>query len=340
MEPPSCSATWSRPAARSKKRCPRRPEASAAAKKPAEQRINRVRENFHMQRPARIEGISPPCRKRWTNSSRKVDKLARALAEQDAAGKSPAASAPAPPKWRAARSAQSGPQKAGTDAAKSLITAPHENEDRILETSLALFNTEGEAHTTTIDIANEMDISPAISITISRVRTRLSTSCSNSTNWPGQHPDRATGATLNAERSQVEDNWYYLYVVMEEMYQYRFLYYNLDDIPQRYPDIRKGFKRLIQLKRAALFAICQNLLQQDVIAARDQQLLGLVDNMTLTLTFWFNYDQLLHRAGPEITIHQGVLQLLTMVAPYLGDNELSFYRNCETIFTDLLQQAG
>jgi len=55
-------------------------EASAAAKSSVEQRINRVRENFHMQRPARIEDIAA-LQKKVDQLSRKVDKLARALAE-------------------------------------------------------------------------------------------------------------------------------------------------------------------------------------------------------------------------------------------------------------------
>jgi AcrR family transcriptional regulator len=213
--------------------------------------------------------------------------------------------------------------------------------DRILETSLALFNDEGEAHTTTIDIANEMDISPGNLYyhfkgkdqIITELFQQYELALSSTLTAPIQRP-------LSAEHGRVEDNWYYLYVVLEEMYQYRFLYHNLDNILQRYPDIRRGFKRLIQLKRAALFAICQSLLQQAIIAARDQQLLGLVDNMTLTLTFWFNYDQLLHdNREPRVTIHQGVLQLLTMVAPYLGDEELSFYRDCESIYASMLQPA-
>ena len=75
---------------------------------------------------------------------------------------------------------------------------------------------------------------------------------------------------------------------------------------QRYPDIKRRFKRLIQLKRAALYAICQTLLQQEVIDARDQQLLGLADNMTLNLTFWLSYEILLHdNRSPQITHSPG-----------------------------------
>ncbi len=211
--------------------------------------------------------------------------------------------------------------------------------DRILVTSLALFNEEGEAHTTTIDIANEMEISPGNLYyhfkgkdqIIAELFQQYELALSSTLTAPIEKP-------LSADPGRVEDNWYYLYVVMEEMYQYRFFYHNLDDILQRYPPLRRAFKRLIQLKRAALFAICQTLLAQSVIDARDQQLVGLVDNMTLTLTFWFSYDQLLHDDRSQaVTIHQGVLQLMTMIAPYLGDEELDFYRDCEEIYASMLE---
>jgi len=213
--------------------------------------------------------------------------------------------------------------------------------DRILVTSLSLFNEEGEANTTTIDIANEMDISPGNLYyhfkgkdeIISEIFQQYELALSGTLTAPIEQP-------LSTQDSNVEDNWYFLYVVMEEMYQYRFLYHNLENIMQRYPDIRKKFRRLTQLKRAALFAICQTLLKQSVIDTDDQQLLGLVDNMTLSLTFWFSYNQLLSDdRPPQITIHQGVLQLLTMVAPYLGEDQLSFYRDCEGIYATMLEQS-
>jgi hypothetical protein len=59
--------------------------------------------------------------------------------------------------------------------------------------------------------------------------------------------------------------------------------------------------------------------------------------MALNLTFWFSYEALLHeKRTPQVTIHQGVLQLLTMVAPYLGDDEIRFYHDCEAIYLKLV----
>ena len=69
-------------------------EASSAAKSSVEQRISRVRENFHMQRPARIEDIAA-LQKKVDHLSRKVDKLTKALAEQGVSTKTPAKKAPA-----------------------------------------------------------------------------------------------------------------------------------------------------------------------------------------------------------------------------------------------------
>ena len=212
--------------------------------------------------------------------------------------------------------------------------------DRILVTSLELFNAEGETNTTTIDIANELDISPGNLYyhfkgkdeIIRELYQQYEVALGDTLAEPIDKP-------LSSDLSQVEYNWYYLYVVMEEMYNYRFLYLNLDDIRQRYPEISKGFRRLIQLKRTALFAICQNLLDQTVIETQDQQLEGLVDNMTLALTFWFNYEQLLNQdRPPQLIIHQGVLQLLTMIAPYLGEEQLAFYLDCEDIYAAMLEQ--
>jgi polyhydroxyalkanoate synthesis regulator phasin len=80
-------------------------EASSAAKSSVEQRISRVRENFHMQRPARIEDIAA-LQKKVDHLSRKVDQLAKALAAQGVSAKTPAKKTPvkkAPAKKTASR---------------------------------------------------------------------------------------------------------------------------------------------------------------------------------------------------------------------------------------------
>lgn len=66
-------------------------ESSVSARSSVEERINRVRENFHNQRPARIEDLQA-LHKKVDQLTRKVDRLAKALADQG--------SQKAPPKTR------------------------------------------------------------------------------------------------------------------------------------------------------------------------------------------------------------------------------------------------
>jgi hypothetical protein len=58
-------------------------ESTIAARHSVEERINRVRENFHNQRPARIEDLIA-LQKKVEQLSRKVDSLRKALAAQQA----------------------------------------------------------------------------------------------------------------------------------------------------------------------------------------------------------------------------------------------------------------
>ena len=60
-------------------------ESTAAARSSVEERINKVRENFHNQRPARIEDLNA-LHKKVDQLSRKVDRLTKALSEQGVAG--------------------------------------------------------------------------------------------------------------------------------------------------------------------------------------------------------------------------------------------------------------
>lgn len=56
-------------------------ETTTAARQSVEDRISRVRDNFQMQRPARVEELDA-LRKEVAKLTRKVDRLSRALAQQ------------------------------------------------------------------------------------------------------------------------------------------------------------------------------------------------------------------------------------------------------------------
>ncbi|TDG12554.1 hypothetical protein E2F43_13240 [Seongchinamella unica] len=88
-------------------------EARAAALSSVEERIAQVRENFHMQRPARMEDLAS-LHKKVDKLTRKVDALARMIKEQQppkAASRKKAPAKTATRKTAASRSTAKAPKK-------------------------------------------------------------------------------------------------------------------------------------------------------------------------------------------------------------------------------------
>lgn len=186
--------------------------------------------------------------------------------------------------------------------------------DRIALVSLDLFNLEGEPNVTTVDIANELDISPGNlyyhykgkDLIIEQLYDRFE-----------ERITRVLRAPLD-ESLKPEDSWFYLYVLFEEIYAFRFLYRNLTDILQRIEAVGKRFKRLMNLKLSVANKMCIDLRHEGYLDASDMEVDSLARTIVMTMTFWLNYSDLLaDTEDTALCIHEGVYQIMASVAPFL-----------------------
>ena len=194
--------------------------------------------------------------------------------------------------------------------------------ERIVQVSLELFNREGEPNVTSVDISNELDISPGNLYYHFRGKEEL---------VPELFARFYEQLQLILRepldrRLDTAEHWYYLVVVFEHIHAYRFLYRNISLIMQRYEQIQRPFRRLIQMKRDAARALCRQLREAGVLHADPARIELLSQSIALTITYWMNFANLLteHADDDEQPIRDGVLQVVSLIAPYLGELEASF----------------
>ncbi|MBK8288891.1 MAG: TetR family transcriptional regulator [Cellvibrionales bacterium] len=143
-------------------------------------------------------------------------------------------------------------------------------------------------------------------------------------------------APINKEL-KIEDSWYYLYVVFEEMYHYRFIYQNLSDLLQRYEIINKRFRKLLNLKFQTASSIITTLREANILAIDDDAVDVLVNNIIMTITYWIAYSNLKDGKQPEqILLHKGVFQVLSLIAPFLSQGKLEYRELCKQFYVKAL----
>jgi AcrR family transcriptional regulator len=215
--------------------------------------------------------------------------------------------------------------------------------DRILEASLDMFNSDGERNVTASDVAVALDISPGnlyyhfkgkdeiLEALWSRHYRALAGALSAPIHDPG---------VFGEDELDMERVWLYLTVVLEQMYEHRFVYHNLDDLMLRFESVRRGVPRLVTMMRAACTTLAVSLLRRSHSDDASKRVDRIANAMALTLTYWLSFDRMQRPSGDELTtIHSGVLQVLSVCAPFLGGEEAGFYEQCEAIYAHMLTSS-
>lgn len=203
------------------------------------------------------------------------------------------------------------------------MTAKIKTRDRILRTSLALFNTEGEAQVSTVDIAAVLGISPGNLYYHFKGKEAIID---------------ALFADFDVEMRQVlsapmqrpvsfEDNWVFIYIVFEEINDFRFFYEGMASILERCPHLRPRLARLLALKRSTTLGVLSDLEAQKLVIFHGDEKERLAGRIAAHFTFWLQY-----RAATEpeqsdrARINDAVYETIFQIAPYLAGDRGSYLK--------------
>ncbi|MCK9514888.1 MAG: TetR/AcrR family transcriptional regulator [Ottowia sp.] len=200
---------------------------------------------------------------------------------------------------------------------------PRRTAERILATSLALFNRFGEPNTSTSMISAELNISPGNLYYHFPSKDEL-------INTLFEHYKQALTSLLAASEDvhDVEDAWFFLHSLFELIWQYRFFYRDLNHLLSRNRLLETSLPALLRHKQGALQVILQQLGAgsnpgtEPGTCARGTPG-ATAASMVVVLTYWLSYEYVLQpRSALEPENEQNALlrgawHVMGMMVPYL-----------------------
>jgi AcrR family transcriptional regulator len=189
---------------------------------------------------------------------------------------------------------------------------------RILITALDIFNQQGENNVSSVEIAMELDISPGnlyyhfkgkevivaalFDLYQEQLRTILDA------------PSKQSDTSLN-----IEDFFYYLYLIIEKNHLFRFLYRNPTDLTDKYPSVAKGFIKLMAAQERCVTELLGKFVTQSTITASAAQCNQMVEIIGLVFSQAGNYYAL---KGNDINddeyLYKSLSAILFALLPYIN----------------------
>ncbi len=184
---------------------------------------------------------------------------------------------------------------------------------KVLQTALGLFNNEGESQISAVDIASVMEISPGNLYYHYKGKDQIIQALFDDF----EEEIRMVLAAPMEKTLSLSDNWVYLYIIFEEIYDFRFFYRNMSELLTRIPDLRPRFSRILALKEQTAFSLLSSLDEGGNLSFEEGEKGALAGRIAQHFTFWLQYHDLrFGTAPPKSLIDQGVFMSLIQITPY------------------------
>ena len=194
---------------------------------------------------------------------------------------------------------------------------PRRTAERILEVTLELFNRFGEPNVSTTAISAELNISPGNLYYHYPAKDEL-------INALVDRYERALNELLGAAEQvrNVEDAWLFVHMLFELIWNYRFLYRDLNDLLSKNRRLETHFQSALHDKARALQSMLDGLARGQAMTAGPET--GTVSHaMVVVLTYWLSYEYVRdprHALEPETAaaaLNRGAFHVLSLLLPYL-----------------------
>lgn len=186
--------------------------------------------------------------------------------------------------------------------------------DKILLISLDLFNSEGERNITSVDIANELDISPGNLYYHYKGKDEIVNALVDS------YVIKMNGIPQSSERN--EDFYQYLFYCLETMHLFRFLFLNIAEISTQYPSINNKLQNLAKFQRQYLRKALSEQQRDGTLKGTASDIDLLLDIISLTLFQSLNYYQMQGESlgNPDI-VYRTLMTIYFSLQPYYQESD-------------------
>lgn len=196
--------------------------------------------------------------------------------------------------------------------------APRRTAERILEVTLDLFNRFGEPNVSTTLISAELSISPGNLYYHYPAKEELINSLFD-------RYETALDPLLAASEDvrDVEDAWFFLHSLFELIWQYRFLYRDLNDLLSNNRRLETHFQKVLKNKTRAARALLAGMGRAGALAIEERAAPLMATSMVVVLTYWLSFEYVrdprhaLEADSAQSALLRGAHHVLGLLMPYL-----------------------